>query len=167
MFEDLYRAAEDEYGLPTGILRSMAVQESNENPWAIRYEPGFFARYLAPSSNEQQLGGVWPHEVSNITERMARATSFGLIQVMGQVARELGFTAPFLSLLCDPATGLNYGAMHLRNKLKKYGTLALAVSAYNAGAPNPANTFTYVNPILDRMNTQPVIDGLDVHTKQT
>lgn len=150
MYDNLYLASEQTYGLPAGILKSIAIQESGEDPRAFRYEPGFFARYVAPGRSEEDLGGVWPKEVSNVTERMARATSWGLLQVMGQVARELGFAAPYLTLLSDPAIGIDYGARHFTKKLKKYGTVALAVSAYNAGRPNPSNVFAYVNPIMDR-----------------
>jgi hypothetical protein len=55
---------------------------------AIRYEPAFRTRYVAPL-------GLPP------TEEVARSISWGLMQVMGQVAREHGFAGKFLSALCD------------------------------------------------------------------
>jgi hypothetical protein len=41
------RAAEAE-GLDTALVCAVVEQESGWNPWAMRYEPGFFAKYVAP-----------------------------------------------------------------------------------------------------------------------
>lgn len=149
-YNAIYSASELKHALPPGILRAIAIQESAEMPWAGRYEPGFFRRYLEPYS-KANLPGVWPAGVSEATERSWRATSWGLMQVMGEVAREYGFTAPFLSMLCVPEIGVAYGASHLKAKLNKYGNLEDALSAYNAGSPTQANRESYVRPILERM----------------
>src|ERR1700735_2808441 len=70
------------HGLDPAVVCAICEQESAWNPWAIRYEPAFFAHYIAP-----QLGAG---QISN-TEAQARAFSWGLMQVMGQVAREHNF----------------------------------------------------------------------------
>ncbi|MGD0955720.1 MAG: hypothetical protein ABR953_02685 [Candidatus Acidiferrales bacterium] len=46
-----------------------------------------------------------------------RPISWGLMQVMGQVARKHGFTGKFLSALCDPVTALDIGCAALAAKI--------------------------------------------------
>ena len=41
------RAAEAER-LEPALVCAVVEQESGWNPWAIRYEPAFFAKYVAP-----------------------------------------------------------------------------------------------------------------------
>ena len=85
------------------LFRSIE-QESAWNSFAMRYEPAFRARYVAP------LGLA-------ITEEVARSISWGLMQVMGQVAREHVFDGKFLSALCEPAVGLDCGCRVLAAKI--------------------------------------------------
>jgi soluble lytic murein transglycosylase-like protein len=152
MFNEHFQAYEDKYGLPKGVLLAVSEHESSLNPWAGRYEPAFFVRYIRDRS-QLQLGGYWPRGISEPTERAFRATSFGLMQLMGQVARELGFVGKYLTQLCDPETGIAYGAMHLAKKIKaRGGDLRLGLSDYNdGGAWSDANVTTYADPILARM----------------
>lgn len=142
--------AEIKYGLKAGLLQAVAIQESRLNPWAFRVEPDFFDRYIK-GVDKHSLKGIWPQGVSEASERNARATSWGLLQILGQVARELGYVGQYLPQLCDPATGVEWGAMHLANKIKKYGNLADGLSAYNAGQPIDNNRSGYVGPILARL----------------
>ena len=80
----LARATAEAHQLDAALVCAICEQESAWNPWAIRYEPAFFAHYVAP----QLAAG----QISN-TEAQARAFSWGLMQVMGQVAREHNFGA--------------------------------------------------------------------------
>lgn len=92
------------HALDPALLCAVVEQESAWNSFAMRYEPAFRARYVAP------LGLA-------ITEEVARAISWGLLQVMGQVARENGFDGKFLSALCEPAAGLDCGCRVLAAKI--------------------------------------------------
>src|SRR5579862_8353149 len=92
-------AAEAE-GLDPALVCAVVEQESAWNPWAMRYEPAFFAKYVA---------SLYTNNKVTASEAYARGFSWGLMQVMGQVAREMGFDAPFLSELCDPEQGLAIG----------------------------------------------------------
>ena len=84
--------------------------------------------------------------ISLATEAWARGFSWGLMQVMGQVARESGFDALFLSTLCDPEQGLNVGCKVLRKKFDAArGDTTQALLAWNGGA-NP----TYAAQVLAR-----------------
>jgi len=101
----LASAAAAQHALDPALICAIVEQESAWDPHAIRYEPAFRTRYVAPL-------GLPP------TEEVARSISWGLMQVMGQVAREHGFTAKSLAALCDPATGLAIGCAVFAAKLR-------------------------------------------------
>ena len=126
------------YGIPTALLCAVAEQESGWNCWAIRYEPAFYDRYIQPLVN---TGAV-----KSMTEATARATSYGLCQVMGQVAREQGFAGRYLTELCDPDCGLEMGAKKLAACLKAKPDTFEALQKYNGGG-NPS----YGHEVLARV----------------
>jgi soluble lytic murein transglycosylase-like protein len=115
--------------LDPALVCAVIEQESGWNPWAIRYEPAFFAKYVA---------NLYTNNKISASEAYARGFSWGLMQVMGQVARETGFDAAFLSALCDPEQGLATGCKVLRKKFDAMaGDMTRALLAWNGGA-NPA-----------------------------
>src|SRR5258708_9578726 len=60
--------------------------------------------------------------------------SWGLMQVMGQVAREFGFAEESLPELCDPATGVDVGCLVLAKRLARArGDVPAALLAWNGG----------------------------------
>jgi soluble lytic murein transglycosylase-like protein len=127
LMEMARRAAEAE-GLDSAVVCAVVEQESGWNPWAIRYEPLFFAKYVAPLYTNNKVGA---------TEAYARGFSWGLMQVMGQTAREAGLSSPHLSSMCDPAVGLAVGCKVLRKKLETAGgELRKGLLAWNGGG-NP------------------------------
>ena len=68
------------------------------------------------------------------TESRMRAFSWGLMQVMGQVAREHGFSGRSLAQLCEPATGLEIGCRVLAAKLAAAeGNVTRALLLWNGG----------------------------------
>ncbi len=88
------------------LVCAICEQESSWNPWSIRFEPAFERRYIRPAL-----------PTAPTTEELTLAMSWGLMQVMGETAREYGFDGAFLSALCDPATGLEMGYRVLAAKL--------------------------------------------------
>jgi soluble lytic murein transglycosylase-like protein len=117
------------YALDPALVCAVVEQESAWNTWAMRYEPAFFAKYVA---------SLYTNNKVTASEAYARGFSWGLMQVMGQVAREAGCDAPFLSSLCDPAQGLAIGCKVLRRKFDAVsGDTTRALLAWNGGA-NPA-----------------------------
>jgi hypothetical protein len=60
-------------------------------------------------------------------------TSWGLTQVMGAVARELGLKGPIFQML-EPKTNLTYCALLLKRLAKKYTQKDDLIAAYNAGS---------------------------------
>lgn len=125
----LSRKAASVHGLDPALVCAVIEQESAWNPWAIRYEPAFFTKYVAPLYTNNKISA---------SEAYARGFSWGLMQVMGQVARENGFAEPFLAALCDPAEGLDIGCKVLRRKLDAMaGDAPRGLLAWNGGG-NPA-----------------------------
>ena len=125
----LARRAAAAQSLDPMLVCAIVEQESAWNPWAIRYEPLFFAKYVA---------SLYTNNKVSASEAYARGFSWGLMQVMGQVARETGFDALFLSTLCDPEQGLTIGCKVLRKKFDAMaGETSRALLAWNGGA-NPA-----------------------------
>lgn len=138
----LVARAARQHGLPPEFVHAIVDVESEGNPWAVRYEPAFFDRYIA--SNQPRP--VAP--CSFATELRLRATSFGLMQIMGQVAREVGFDGAFLTALCDPETGLEFGCRHLARLAQRHradvGWEGVA-AAYNAGSPRRKADGRWIN----------------------
>jgi soluble lytic murein transglycosylase-like protein len=105
----LAQRAADAHGLWPELICAIVEQESAWNPWALRYEPAFYDKYIAPQ--------IARRAIADVTESRARAFSWGLMQVMGQVAREHGFADASLASLCDPAIGLEVGCRVFAAKL--------------------------------------------------
>jgi soluble lytic murein transglycosylase-like protein len=140
----LARRAAETQGLWPELVCAIVEQESAWNPWALRYEPAFYEKYIAtsltarrPDRQASRLGALTSPEVpDDPTEARARAFSWGLMQVMGQVAREHGFAEASLASLCDPAMGLDVGCRVFAAKLAAAeGNVSRALLLWN-GAGN-------------------------------
>jgi len=121
----------DRGSVPICCVKALCFVESNFDEFALRYEPSY--KWLVGSDS-----------TLTATERMGQMCSWGLIQVMGGVAREMGFTGHF-PRLCDPFLGLRYGLRHLLKFYMKYGDWPDALSAYNAGSPRKGPDGKYLN----------------------
>lgn len=130
------------HGLDFWHLVAQVEKESSGNPRAVRYEHDY--RWFYP-----------PGSLPTGDELDFQRTSWGLLQVMGATARELGYKEPASvwpsSPLKDaPAVALDLGCVYLVRQLRRWGTLHAALSAYNAGHPTQNNFGRYVEPILER-----------------
>ena len=142
-FVNVARKHASAHSLDPALVCAVIEQESSWNPFAMRYEPAFFAKYVAP---------LYTNNKVSASEAYARGFSWGLMQVMGQVAREFGFDAPFLSALCDPEQGIAIGCKVLRRKFDamaclpgQAGDVTRGLLAWNGGG-NPA----YASQVLAR-----------------
>ncbi len=141
----LARLRAQQFSLSPELVCAVIEQESNWNPWAVRYEPAFQAKYIAPLKLRGQLKTFG---ASIETEATTRSCSFGLMQVMGEVARESGLDVPFLTEICDPDRALELGCAHLARKLEKAeGNVARALLLWNGGADA-----SYATEVLERMS---------------
>lgn len=131
----LMKRKASEYGLPFEVVAAVVYQESKGNPWASRVEEKFYVRYVS----SVPLKGHIPTTVSNTTERWHRATSWGLMQIMGQTARDIGFDKECLTRLLVPIINLEFGCRYLAKCFarSKAGEdmlrLKEALAAYNTG----------------------------------
>jgi soluble lytic murein transglycosylase-like protein len=111
------------YLLDPAVVAAVCEQESDWNPYAIRFEPAFEARYIKPAIPSAPT-----------TLEMSKAISFGLMQIMGEVAIEYGWQGKFLTELCDPETGVEFGCRKLRKCFDLHpNDLTAALLAYNGG----------------------------------
>jgi soluble lytic murein transglycosylase-like protein len=108
--------------LDPALVCAVCARESSWEPYSVRYEPAFYDRYISSMKN------------LSLTEMIMRSTSWGLMQIMGQTARELGFDGKYLSELLDPATGVLFGCKKLKRCLQNTNqNVQGALLAFNGG----------------------------------
>lgn len=123
--------------LDSAIVAAVCEQESGWNTFAVRYENDFLHRYVKP------LNPLAP-----TTPELTRAMSFGLMQIMGLTAMEFGWRGYYLTALCDPEIGMEFGCRKLRKCFDSNpNDNSAALQAYNGGG-NP----NYAPEVLARVS---------------
>lgn len=125
-----------QFGYDPDLIEAIVIKESSGNAFAARYEPAW-KYFYSPSIFAKKLG------ITFVTEMNHQATSWGLMQVMGSVARELGYDSHLPGLVI-PEVSLTYGI----RQLVRVGRLFSGddqIAAYNAGAPRKDANGRYVN----------------------
>jgi hypothetical protein len=123
----------DSFALPPSLLAGIIQEESRFEPWAARVEPHYKRKSIVQAGSRN-----WSKRYRNLptyeTELDDRSRSFGLMQVMGQLAREQGFAGRYLSEMHLPMNAITHGAKRFRELLDRYrGDTLSAISAYNQG----------------------------------
>lgn len=131
------------YGLDPDLIEAFCMQESSGDPGAVRVEFGFYERYTKPLNYSD-------------TEEVCRAMSWGLMQIMGETARGMGYQGKWLTGLLDPEINLDYCCRYLKGRLDKYG-YEKGIASYNSGKPRYNPNGTLVN--------QKYVDGVLGHLK--
>jgi|SRR5690242_5582469 len=127
------KATAPKYGLDPALVCAVIEKESEWNPWAVRAEPEFDKKYVQPL-----------HKTP--TEEWCRSISWGLMQLMGESARERGYDGDLPALL-DPAIGVPWGCTHLKWKIDRMGgDVFRSLLAWNGGADSG-----YPADVLSRM----------------
>lgn len=110
-----------QFGLDADLLHAQVMVESSGKTSAYRFEPAFWTRYMA---DKPEWDGANPERVS---------ASYGLLQCMYPVAKELGYS-DIPEHLFAPMTGLFWGAKKLA-LLRDWagGNMEAALAAYNGG----------------------------------
>lgn len=124
---DVTKRMSIKYAVPPNLILAIIYQESRGRNWTYRYEPrckynftpGYYAR---------------KHYITDDSEIMAQRTSWGLMQIMGFRARELGFDG-ILTQLCISSIGIEYGVKNLSGLLIKYEKEDEIIASYNSGSP--------------------------------
>lgn len=141
----LYRREIEEaavkHSLDPNVVEAIVMTESSGYADAFRFEPGFWKRYLAKNPT---YAGENPRRVSS---------SYGLMQIMLPVARELGFSGE-PELLFLPAVNLDWGCKKFAQLLQwANDDLAKALEAYNGGKGSVGSEATtrYASKVLRRL----------------
>jgi len=134
------------YRIDPDLIEALVMKESGGHPYAFNPEPRY--RWLWDVKLRKPFRQLMSSEVESTTppsdfwslagdrdqEWTAQRASWGLGQVMGAVARELGFMGPYLPEICRPEINLQLVTEHLSNFLRRAnGDYTQALAAYNAG----------------------------------
>ena len=120
----LAKATAIAYLLDPAIVCGVVERESQwDEDVKPRFEPAFKEKYI----DKMEL----PEP-----EATGRATSWGLMQLMGECARESGFAGSFTNLQV-PVIGLSQGCKWLKKKLEEAGGFTERGLLYYNGGGNP------------------------------
>ena len=144
MIGDLIRKLSALYGLKPEIIAAVIYQESKGNPLAIRYEPDFYLKL--EKRNRFNLSGYVPNAIPTLrSEKVFRSISWGLMQLMGETARVMGFRGDYLSALLDPETNIDLGCRYLKKLLTRSNAdYVSALRLYNGSKDYPPIIFRHV-----------------------
>jgi soluble lytic murein transglycosylase-like protein len=122
------------YALPAALIAAIVQEESRFQEFAARQEPSYLR-----NRRVQREANVWSAAHGGLptalTELVDRSRSFGLMQIMGQTAREQQYDARYLASLYQVGRGLGEGARYFKRLLVAYRNDTLsAISAYNQGS---------------------------------
>jgi soluble lytic murein transglycosylase-like protein len=153
--DPIYADAAQVHGLDLALVLAIAEVESSYCQAARNPEPQY--RYLVDVTTWRPFRALTaaegasesppadfpaPPGVPRDEEWQGQQASWGLMQVMGGVARELmrtiaGGRAPLFlgELIADPSLAVDLSCRHLKAKLARYdGDTASGIAAYNAGS---------------------------------
>ena len=147
-------------GMDPLLIEAQVWVESGSNPWAwnpeVKYKYLWNVKTNAPfrALKAFEDAGHVPADFPTLggdrdQEFWGQQASWGLLQIMGAVAREVGFTGVYLTALCDPTTGLIYALKHLAALLQwAQGDESKALAAYNGGRAFGAPSAAYAAKVL-------------------
>jgi soluble lytic murein transglycosylase-like protein len=124
LYDDLIIKYANKYGIDPALLKAIITIESAFYEKSYRYEP---------HRND---------------------SSYGLVQILYQTAKNLGFKGKPTDLY-DPETNINYGAKFLSILQKQYKNIDDVIASYNMGYPRPASKTT---PIIINIYGKPKPD---------
>lgn len=138
IWKDLIEKMAVQYGIDMALLLAVVETESGGNQWVSRYEAQY-SYLFEPRQIAANLG------ISMATEEVLQKTSWGLMQPMGGVCRELGYM-DHLTKMTDPRLSMSYGCKYLKKKMQRFGMDECTVyAAYNAGSPRKTPGGLFVN----------------------
>jgi hypothetical protein len=125
--------------IPPAFLAAIVIGESGGDQFAIRFEPHYKWLFKVKENAAE-------NKITEDTERVMQMTSWGLCQVMGAVARELGIKGSIFAML-EPSVNLKI-ASHLIVRLRnKYKSPEDIFAAYNAGSVIKKSNGEYSNQL--------------------
>lgn len=116
------------HGLDANLVGALVITVSDGDAGAARFDPLLHKSGASVHDPED----VKPSTSTVETEMVHQVTSWGLMQIMGFVAREQGYRG-WLTHLCRPKIGLEQGCTHLLKLFNRFGSVEEVVSNYNHG----------------------------------
>lgn len=148
------------FGLDRSLLLAIIWQESSGDPEAVRAEPGFVWFFspergplrdprLTTEHNRDKALTILGEEEFNF-----QTCSHGMMQVMGSVAREMGFIGPKQDLYL-PEINVEYGCKYLKACIRRAGgNLQRGLLRWNGGGRNK-----YPDEVMEKYD---ILKGLEV-----
>jgi len=147
LYDNIIIETAKRFVLDPALIKAICRKESNFDQYVMRFEPWFMLRYVIkrhkdiyPSTRLREFANI-PN--MDISETVFRSTSFGLMQIMGQSCRDLGYHGKHGRLL-DIETNIIWGCKILKGKIDRYGRNG-GISAYNQGDDRKNDTGEFVN----------------------
>lgn len=146
MYRPQIESAALAHGLDPLLVEAIVRVESNYLPFAYNPEPIYryfwnvrdsapFRKLTEPELRSKYPPSDFPCLAGDPDQEWwGQQASWGLMQLMGAVARERGYREPYLPALCDVEQNLAIGCAHLKHLFTRAaGEVERAVGAYNAG----------------------------------
>jgi len=162
------------HGLDPCLVAAFCQQESSWDAHAFNPEPQYrylwdilkakpFREITAAEGASESPPADFPavRGVPTDAEWQLQQASIGIMQVMGAVARELGFSGRFLLELCEPEIGLEYGCRKLAALSRRCTSADEIAAAYNTGAARKNAAGIYVT--AGGQSAQAYVDGIRGH----
>lgn len=124
--------------LPPEMILAIIETESDGNPYAATYH----ANYSWINMQTKRPADCHPN-----TESVHQRMAWGLMQIMGAIARDMGFEG-WLTELTNPEINIAIGMKYLASLAKKYMEshgIDGVIAAYNAGSPKKTADGKYRN----------------------
>lgn len=142
-------ASAESFKINPFLILSIAKVESGHRANAVRYEKGY--KWIKNPAKHAHR-----HNITKDTEVVLQQMSWGILQIMGATARDLGYNG-FIPELLVPEVGVHWGVKYLARLLKKYDKMEDAIASYNAGSvrKNEDGTYenqTYVDKVMKEYN---------------
>lgn len=147
---DVYALAPSAYLLAYGHMLKASAYLRTEKLSVL--SPHINAASLKTGLEPALIAAVIMVESGAVHEAVSNKGALGLMQLMPETARELELDEPF-----DPAANILAGSTYLKQQLKRFGRVDLALAAYNAGPqavlraqgiPHFAETQGFVRKVL-------------------
>ena len=148
-FKEIIKDRAEYLDIDPALVTAIISAESSFDPLAIRFEPQY--PWLAdPAKHAAALGVAFEYE------RHLQKFSYGLGQIMGATARDIGYNIDF-KFLFEPEVNIYWTVKFLKRLEKRYKTTEKVIASYNAGSPRKVEgrsewvNQSYVDKVMTRM----------------
>lgn len=124
-------------GIDPDLALAIATVESSLNPFVMRYELGYRWTYHITDYAHKL-------KITDATEEQLQKFSYGLFQLMGGLARTIGYD-DHLPKILDPEINASLGCRHIKSLLIKFKGENDAISSFNQGSPRKTDGGLYQN----------------------